>query len=156
MMDVLEYVRTHFVNIAQQHFVEFVYEQQPTTCEQHLNAYKQSIVLLKSWLTPQQRHELEVHHYFSVRGSKTDVTYKIHYHSESFNVQSTAHFNQFMCFGPLGNLPLGDRMLVQKIMLENDEEEVLRIANCIRGGSPYAPTPGTEGLGDREGGWNVI
>ena len=34
------------------------------------------------------------------------------------------------CFGPEGNLPIGDVMLAQKIALENDEQIALAVANA--------------------------
>jgi hypothetical protein len=33
------------------------------------------------------------------------------------------------CFGPEGELPIGDVMLAQKIALENDEQATLALAN---------------------------
>ena len=33
------------------------------------------------------------------------------------------------CFGPTGNLPVGDNMLAQKIALETDEQAALAVVN---------------------------
>jgi hypothetical protein len=33
------------------------------------------------------------------------------------------------CFGPVGNLPLGDVMLTQKLALETNEQATLAVAN---------------------------
>src|SRR5436190_20329684 len=37
-------------------------------------------------------------------------------------------YEKYHCFGPEGELPLGDMMLAQKIALENDEEAALALA----------------------------
>jgi hypothetical protein len=42
------------------------------------------------------------------------------------------------CFGPEGELPIGDVMLAQKIALENNEQAALGVANR---GNPHQITP---------------
>ena len=42
------------------------------------------------------------------------------------------------CFGPEGELPIGDVMLAQKIALENDEQAALALANR---GNPHQSPP---------------
>lgn len=96
------------------------------------SSHDKAFVLLDSWLTAEQRLSLSANGYFYVRGGSTGHRYRI---SKGcvFNVQQLSDDGGFvvrnLCFVP-DNAPfVGDTMLAQKIMLENDEERALRIAN---------------------------
>lgn len=90
-----------------------------------------AIKLLWRYLTPQQRKDLEEHDYFFCKGNKTNRKYKIKYTYGNFNVsfRKFFKFESRLCFIPDNFGPLGDKILTQKLMLELDEERVLKIAN---------------------------
>ena len=86
--------------------------------------------LLLENLTPEQNEQYDRYGYFDVVGSKTGKRYRIH-HGTSGNVHELVAEDQLgigHCFVPSGALVAGDCMLAQKIMLENCEEEALRMA----------------------------
>jgi hypothetical protein len=80
---------------------------------------------LREWLSPVQKDDLERFGFFYVRGSHTGTLYKITL-LPSYNVIDED--GEQYCFIEPG-VPLGDSLLTQKILLENDEEEALRVAN---------------------------
>lgn len=97
-------------------------------------AHERSIELLKEWLTPAQRKQFGQHNYFDVIGSETKTRYRIRGGNGPYNVAELkkGHPVVCLCFVPLVDyrtLALGDTLLAQKIMLEHDEPEALRIAN---------------------------
>jgi hypothetical protein len=100
--------------------------------EEH-NAETRSIELLKDWLTPEQRTQFESTGKFSVVGSQSGDRYWIEDGSTSFNVvrihPKKKQGTQRYCFVPATASAKGDVMLAQKIMLETNEPEALRIAN---------------------------
>jgi hypothetical protein len=105
--------------------------------------------LLKEWLSPEQRVTLQTYGYFEVRGSHTGQRYRIR-RSQHMNI---AELDQdgvqvaLCCFGPVGNLPLGDVMLAQKLALETDEPAALAVANHFRprGGQGRGTVAGVSG-----------
>jgi hypothetical protein len=95
--------------------------------EAELRAY----TLLKRWLSPEQIAQLERHGYFEVRGSHSGTCYRIH-RERNMNIDQLVGEGSRVavwCFGPMGNLPLGDNLLAQKIALETDEQAALAVAN---------------------------
>ena len=81
-------------------------------------------------LSPEQSRQYDRFGYFDVLGSRTGKRYRI-CHGTSRNVNELVEQNRLgagRCFLPSGNLVAGDCMLAQKIMLENCEEEALRVA----------------------------
>lgn len=87
-----------------------------------------SMALLDLWLTTQQRYQLHKYGAFIVKGSHSGEEYVIG-DSPPYNV--TKRDLLLMCFMPKNLDFPGDIMLVQKIMLENNEKEVLRVANVL-------------------------
>jgi hypothetical protein len=97
---------------------------------QRKEAESKGLKLLMDNLTTAQREQYDRFGYFDVVGSKTGKRYRI-YHGVSRNVSELEEDNRLgagRCFMPRGNLAAGDCMLAQKVMLENCEEEALRVA----------------------------
>ncbi len=90
-------------------------------------ARQKSLELLKSWLDPEQLAEFESTKSFVVTGSRSKRRYVIH-QSTAYNVNEDGKYEK-LCFVPDGADSVGDIMLAQKIMLENDEPRALNIAN---------------------------
>ena len=98
---------------------------QPSKPEQRANT------LLKEWLCPEQRLTLDRRGYFEVTGSHTGKCYRIRRHGQ-MNIDELGKDGApiaIWCFGPVGNLPLGDVMLTQKLALETNEQATLAVAN---------------------------
>lgn len=107
-------------------------------------AEEKSITLLKEWLTPKQLCDFEKKDSFTVIGSTTAKRYRIE-RSRTFGVHELSETGatvRRLCFVPTMAYAFGDIMLAQKIMLEQDEDEVLKIANF----SPQAPLSGERAL----------
>ena len=89
------------------------------------------IVLLREWLSPQQREQFDHYNFFEVVGCDSGKSYRIQ-HGVSTNVielDRNGRPRTGWCFVPEGNLVAGDVMLAQKIALETDERGVLGIAH---------------------------
>jgi hypothetical protein len=87
-------------------------------------------------LSPEQRAQLEKKGYFEVVGSDTGKQYRI-YPGAMSNVSEIDEKGRprcDLCFGPMGELPIGDVMLAQKIALENCESSALAVARTYRRG----------------------
>jgi len=85
--------------------------------------------LLKAHLTPQQREEFEQHNQFHLLIG--DKKYRIR-RGRSRNIQLVNEQGavvKTLCAHPSVMVPDGDCLLAQKLMLETDEQEFLRIAN---------------------------
>ena len=94
-------------------------------------AEEKGLALLKQWLSPAQLTQYEKYHYFEVTGGDSGKHYRIR-PTRQMNVDELDQHGVrtiSYCFGPEGELPLGDMMLAQKIALENDEEAALALAN---------------------------
>jgi hypothetical protein len=92
-----------------------------------------SLDLLRSWLSPVQRKQLVEMGYFEVVGVATGKQYRI-YPGAGMNVCEVDEKGRPMlglCFLPLGELPIGDVMLAQKIALENFESSALAVAKTF-------------------------
>jgi hypothetical protein len=87
--------------------------------------------LLRGWLTPEQRAQLEADGYFDVTGSHTGRRYRIYYRASTNVYELDAGGMPILgwCFGPDPKLPVGDVMLAQKIALEVQEFTTLALAN---------------------------
>ena len=93
-------------------------------------AEHKGLQLLLENLSPEQSRQYDRFGYFDVLGSRTGKRYRI-CHGTSRNVNELVEQNRLgagRCFLPSGNLVAGDCMLAQKIILENCEEEALRVA----------------------------
>jgi hypothetical protein len=103
---------------------------------QRRKAEQRAYALLKRWLSPEQLAQMERHGYFEVRGSHSGTCYRIR-RERYMNIDELDGKGfrvAVWCFGPTGQLPLGDNMLAQKIALETDEQAALAIANRAREG----------------------
>jgi hypothetical protein len=110
----------------------------PTTSPDYLptnEAEKRGIDLLKRYLTKEQREDFERSRNFKVVGNHTKKTYLITY-GRQMNIQPLGRDGKpdgtTMCFLTVGGLCIGDTMLAQKLSLENDEKETLKVANIFR------------------------
>ncbi len=97
------------------------------TNEAYYVARDKSLALLKEWLSPDQLKDFEQTSSFEVTGSWSKKRYRIH-QSTAFNVAPLGERHRF-CFVPENAESVGDIMLAQKIMLENDETQALKVAN---------------------------
>ncbi len=94
-------------------------------------AEKKGIVLLRSWLTPEQVNQWDSRGEFEVTGCDTGIRYRITC-GTVMNVHQldlTGKTVRQWCFRPEGKLAVGDVLLAQKIALENMERRALDLAN---------------------------
>jgi hypothetical protein len=87
--------------------------------------------LLRSWLSPEQTQQWDALSEFEVVGSHTGTRYRIRC-GKVMNVHELDRAGNIIahwCFGPKGDLAMGDVVLAQKIALETMEGEALRKAN---------------------------
>lgn len=87
--------------------------------------------LLKEWLLPEQLALYEQSGYFEVIGCDTGKRYRIN-RGTQLNIEElgpTGEPKCTWCFLPEGDLVAGDVMLAQKIALETNEREALKVAN---------------------------
>ena len=85
---------------------------------------------LRQWLSPVQRAQFAKKGYFEVVGSDTGQRYRI-YAGAATNVcevDENGHLTLGLCFLRMGELPIGDVMLSQKIALESSESRALAVA----------------------------
>lgn len=95
-----------------------------------------SLRLLREWLSPAQWAQFAAKGYFEVVGGDTGKQYRI-YAGASTNVCEVDEKGRptlGLCFMPLGELPVGDVMLAQKIALESCESRAIAVARR------FAPT----------------
>jgi hypothetical protein len=89
-----------------------------------------SLRLLRQWLSPSQRAQFAEKGYFEVIGADTGKQYRI-YVGTATNVSEIDEKGRpklGLCFLPIGDLPIGDVMLAQKIALESCENHALEVA----------------------------
>lgn len=87
--------------------------------------------LLRRWLSPEQRRQLDSFGYFEVVSSVSQKKYRIHF-GVSANIRELGKDDKprtGWCFVPQGYLVPGDVMLARKIALETSECEALAVAN---------------------------
>ncbi len=89
-----------------------------------------SLRLLREWLSPIQRTQFADRGYFEVVGGETGKQYRIYAGAASnvCEIDERGRPKVGLCFLPLGELPLGDVMLSQKIALESREGAALAVA----------------------------
>ncbi len=87
--------------------------------------------LLKEVLTPEQDKQLEEKGFFELVSVNSGQRYRINKgRSRNINkLDAQGNVIGFVCFHPRENVHNYDTMAVQKLMLENDEEEVRKVAN---------------------------
>ena len=102
-----------------------------------------AFALLKQWLSPVQLAQYENNGCFEVTGCHSGKRYRIR-RARQMNIDELDEAgarSAAWCFGPEGNLPIGDLMLAQKIALENDERTALAVANRGFGNEGPSRTP---------------
>lgn len=95
-------------------------------------AEKKAMMLLGSWLTPEQDKQWVAHREFDVIGCDTGARYRVTYRAV-MNVHQLDPAGRTVaqwCFAPEGGLAPGDILLAQKIALETMERTALALANC--------------------------
>jgi hypothetical protein len=98
---------------------------------QRVNASDRARTFLLSHLTPQQKETFEKNNWFVVEGGRTKTKYRINCNTASINIEVLNENNKKihrLCAHP-NRVPLGDQLLAQKLMLENAEDDFLRVAN---------------------------
>lgn len=90
--------------------------------------------LLQAHLTPEQRHSLDEHGYFDVIGGSSKRTYRIMkgFTGNVMLLSPTGKITRSICFGLRPGTTshvMGDHLLAQKICLEVDEENTLKVAH---------------------------
>lgn len=95
------------------------------------SADKKSIAFLKEWLSPEQREQYERQNAFEVIGGDTGTRYRIcapaAFNIRVLNAEGTHVSN--LCVVPKDATASGDILLAQKIALERNEAETLKVAN---------------------------
>jgi len=94
------------------------------------NPEGRSLRLLREWLSPVERAQFAKSGYFEVIGGETGKQYRI-YPGIMANVCELDDKGRPGCglrFRTLGELPIGDVMLAQKIALESRESSALAVA----------------------------
>ena len=89
-----------------------------------------SLRLFRDWLSPAQRAQFASKGYFEIIGGETGKQYRI-YAGAAMNVcelDERGRPTLGICFRPIGELPIGDVMLAQKIALESRESRALAVA----------------------------
>jgi hypothetical protein len=94
-------------------------------------AEKRAMMLLRSWLSPEQERQWEARGTFEVVGCDTGRRYRITYRAvmNIHQLDADGQPVQQWCFAPEGRLAVGDVLLAQKIALETMETKALEIAN---------------------------
>jgi hypothetical protein len=96
-------------------------------------ARKRAREWLLSLLTPDQREVFQRNKWFVVEGGKTKRRYRIradNYLVANIDVLDGDVVTHRLCaHSDLSELPLEDHLVAQKLMLESDEDEFLKIAN---------------------------
>ena len=97
------------------------------------NCGARGLRLLRSWLSPEQRAQLDARRYFDVIGCDSGKRYRIHYGTMSnvHEIDAAGSPKVGWCFVPTGRLVAGDIMLAQKIALETNESGALAVANAF-------------------------
>ncbi len=93
-----------------------------------------ALLLLRSWLTPDQDRQWAARGEFEVIGNDTGTRYRIT-PREVMNVNQLDENGRPVkqwCFAPEGDLSIGDVLLAQKIALETMERKALALANSQR------------------------
>lgn len=108
-------------------------------------AEKRALEFLHDNLNDEQRHQFKQNDYFTIR-SQFGHIYRINKYSQ-MNVEWISEHGQkqaTLCVVTSKPVPLGDQLLMQKIMLETNERGFLKVANVMHGRRPIIeiePTP---------------
>jgi hypothetical protein len=92
-----------------------------------------SLRLLRQWLSPGQRAQFAADSCFEVVGSDTGKRYRIHAGAATnvCELDESGRPTLGLCFLPMGELPIGDVMLLQMIALECSESRALAVARSF-------------------------
>jgi hypothetical protein len=106
-------------------------EQQAAEQRARHGAGERARELLLSHLTPEQRHTFEKNDWFIVEGGRTKKKYKIYARNNSLNanVEVMGENHRLCAHCDYHTMPYNDHVLMQKVMLELDEDNFLRVAN---------------------------
>src|ERR1700760_662951 len=101
------------------------------TCREEKTSQGRGLRLLRDWLSPRQRAQLDAKGYFDVIGCDTGKRYRIRRGTSAnvHEIDDAGRLRMGWCFVPVGGLVEGDVMLAQKIALETDELRTLAVAN---------------------------
>lgn len=94
-------------------------------------AQERGMQLLKENLSPQQLADYETKKHFDVKGGESGKTYRI-FHGRQMNIEvldGKGKREHGLCALPQGGLVAGDCMLAQKVAIECDEVDFLKVAN---------------------------
>ena len=107
--------------------------------EDRIAARKRAMKLLLSNLTKKQKEQFAKHKFFVIEGGKSKRKYRIRGNPENAsipmaNIDVLHHDNDNnvdhkICFHLSYGIPLGDQLLAQKLMLENDEDRAIEVSN---------------------------
>jgi hypothetical protein len=105
-------------------------ERQRIEREARAMAGTRSMELLLSHLTAEQRHTFEENKWFIVEGGRTKRRYKVHAQGNlNANVEVMGENHRLCAHCDHHVMPYNDHVLMQKVMLELDEDNFLRVAN---------------------------
>lgn len=110
-------------------------ERQKAEAERYRAAKERAEGLLYEHLTDEQRAEIKKHKFFLVRGGKTGRSYKINADgglvANVHEMDGAGAVKRRLCahITHAANAPIFDHLLAQKLMLEYQEEEFLKVAN---------------------------
>lgn len=99
--------------------------------ERSAAARARALALLRSHLTPAQRQTFATNKWFVVEGGRSKAKYRIRSHACAGNIEilDGERVTHRLCGHCDSSIPLGDQLLAQKLMLELDEDEFLKLAN---------------------------
>jgi len=94
-------------------------------------ARTRALALLRSHLTPAQRRTFEANKWFVVEGGRSKTRYRINSRHFAGNIEilDGERVTHHLCGHCDHTIPLSDQLLAQKLMLEFDEDEFLKLAN---------------------------
>lgn len=81
--------------------------------------------LLLDHLSEEQKKTFEKEGWFECVGNKTGKTYRVHNYRNVNTVQGKTKY----CLVQKNTVPLPDQLLTEKMLIENDEEKFLKVAN---------------------------
>lgn len=93
--------------------------------------------LLLDHLSEEQKKTFEKDGWFECVGNKTGKTYRIHNYRNINTVQGKTKY----CLVQKDTVPLPDQLLTEKMLIENDEDKFLKVANRFDTESGYIVPP---------------
>lgn len=97
---------------------------------QHHRAGQRALALLRVLLRPNEYQQIKRFGYLDVPSpSRCDLVYRIPLKGGLVRVYDRGSAVKELCLQPLEPLPLGDVVVIHKLMIESSEDEYLRVAN---------------------------